>query len=155
MSVGAQPAEISTVVASPLQLHSSATPIHSPSTNVFHSAVVGQINLPSVSSQVGHATAVVTSGHAAPCASQPNTNPFYTKFMQGNIRICQGCRNTLRLLDGSIPAPPFDLVIARAERRSFRDKSGTLITPRQEQTCHYHLRLDCVSCGTKFYSSSP
>lgn len=120
-----------------------------PSANVFHSAVVGQINLPS---QLGNATTVITStpGTCSQSAVQststnlPNTNPFYVKFIQGNIRICQGCRSTLRSQDGSIPNPPFDVIIARAERRSFRDKSGVLITPRQEQTCHYHLRLDCV-----------
>ena len=74
----------------------------------------------------------------------PNINPFYVKFIQGNIRMCQGCKTTVRLSDSSIPPPPFDLVVARSERRQFRDKNGTLVTPRQEQTCHYHLRLDCI-----------
>ena len=46
-------------------------------------------------------------------------------------------------MNGSIPSP-FDLAIARSERRSFRDKFGTLVTPLQEQTCHYHLSLQCV-----------
>ena len=58
--------------------------------------------------------------------------------------MCQGCKSTLRLSDSSVPPPPFDLAIGRSERRQFRDKNGTLVTPRQEQTCHYHLRLDCV-----------
>ena len=75
---------------------------------------------------------------------QPNNNPFYVKFIQGNIRMCQGCKSTLQLSDSSVPPPPFDLAIGRSERRQFRDKNGTLVTPRQEQTCHYHLRLDCV-----------
>ena len=35
----------------------------------------------------------------------------------------------VRLTDGSIPAPPFDLVMARAEQCTFRDKSGVLVTP--------------------------
>ena len=124
------------------------TAVHVPSANVFHSAVVGQINLPS---QLGHATSVISPSSSnsqsvvqTSSATPPNTNPFYVKFMQGNIRMCQGCRSSLRSQDGSIPNPPFDAVIARAERRSFRDKNGVLITPRQEQTCHYHLRLDCV-----------
>lgn len=55
--------------------------------------------------------------------------------------MCQGCRS---LSDGSIPIPPFDLVMDRSEWRTFRDKSGVLITPLQEKTSHYHLRLDCV-----------
>ena len=116
----------------------------SQSTNVFHSSVVGQINLPS---QLGHGSTMISaSQNTSPstCSIQPNTNPFYVRFIQGNIRMCQGCRSSLRLQDGSIPVPPFDLVIARAERKTFRDKSGELVTPRQEQTCHYHLRLDCI-----------
>ena len=52
----------------------------------------------------------------------------------------------LRLTDGSIPAPPFDLVMARAERCTFRDKSGVLVTPLQQQPSqqpsHYHIHLD-------------
>ena len=56
----------------------------------------------------------------------------------------QGCRSPLRLTDGSIPAPPFDLVMARAERRKFRDKIGVLVTPLQQQPNHYHLHLDCA-----------
>ena len=35
-------------------------------------------------------------------------------------------------------------MIARAERRQFRDTSGALITPRKKTATHYHCRLDCV-----------
>ena len=56
-----------------------------------------------------------------------------------NIRMCQGCRSSLRLTDGSILAPPFDLVMARAQRRTFRDKSSILVTPLQQQSSRYHL----------------
>ena len=52
----------------------------------------------------------------------------HTRFIQGDIRMCQGCRSR------SIPVPPFDMVIARAEQKSFRDKNGKLVTPCQEQT---------------------
>ncbi len=104
----------------------------------FPSAIVGQVNMGS--SLCSHTT--VGLNQVLPC--QPNINPFYVKFIQGNIRMCQGCHSTVRSSDGSIPAPPFDLVIARAERRTFRDKSGVFITPYQEQTCHYHVRLDCI-----------
>ena len=48
----------------------------------------------------------------------------------------------LRLTDGSTPAPSFDLVIARAERCTFLDKSGVLVTPLQQQPSHYHIHLD-------------
>ena len=40
-------------------------------------------------------------------------------------------------------SPPYDLAIARAERRQFRDTSGTLITPRKETAAHNHC-IDCV-----------
>ena len=45
----------------------------------------------------------------------PNVNPFYCKFLGGNIRVCRGCHGSLRTADSGIPPPPFDLVIARAE----------------------------------------
>ena len=38
----------------------------------------------------------------------PNTNPFYVNAIKGNIRVCRGCRGSLKYLDGSVPAPPFD-----------------------------------------------
>ena len=72
-----------------------------------------------------------------------NTNPFYLKFIFGNIRMCQGRRRTLRTADGMIPPPPYDLTIARAERHSFRDTAGNLITPGKE-TSYYHCRIDLI-----------
>lgn len=82
------------------------------------------------------------SSSASPSA--PNTNPFYVCFIEGNIRKCQGCKSFLGGSDGSVPAPPFDLCIARAERRSYRDATGVLRTPQKEQPAHYHLNLACV-----------
>ena len=123
--------------------HSSTLSVFS-STNVFNSSVVGQINVPS---QSAHGPTVITASQTAPqstCSIQPNTNPFYVRFIQGNIRMCQGCKSSLHLSDGSIPVPPFDVAVARAERKTFRDKNGELVTPRQEQTCHYHFRIDCI-----------
>ena len=43
-----------------------------------------------------------------------NPNPFYLKFITGNIRICQGCRQSLRTSSGLIPDPPYNLVVARS-----------------------------------------
>ena len=79
-----------------------------------------------------------------PIPVSPNSNPFYLKFITGNIRICQGCRGSLRSIDGEIPPPPYNLTIARAERRSFRDVCGNLVTPNKETVSHYHCRVDCV-----------
>ena len=48
----------------------------------------------------------------------PNVNPFYVKF--GNIRVCQGCKGSLRTTDNRVPTP-YDIAAARAENRLFRD----------------------------------
>ena len=54
----------------------------------------------------------------------PNCNPFYLKFITGTIRMCQGCRHTLRLADGTVLPPPNDLTITRAEILPYRVSSG-------------------------------
>jgi len=46
---------------------------------------------------------------------QPNTNPFYVKFIAGNMRVCQGCRGNLKHQDGSIPASPFDVQLEQSD----------------------------------------
>ena len=71
-------------------------------------------------------------------------NPFFVKVLAGNICVCQGCRGSLRLTDGSVPSPPFDQVIARMEKRSYRDAAGVLKTPTRLSASHYHLKITCV-----------
>ena len=71
-------------------------------------------------------------------------NPFFVKVLGGKIRVCQGCRGSLRLTNGSVPSPPFDLVIARMEKRSYRDATGILKTPTRPSAAHYHLKITCV-----------
>ena len=56
----------------------------------------------------------------------------------GTLECARVVEVLLRLTDGSILAPPFDLVMARAEWCTFRDKSGILVTPLQQQPSHYH-----------------
>ena len=80
-----------------------------------------------------------------------NSNPFYLKFISGNIRICQGCRSSLRATDGTIPLPPYNLTIARAERRTFRDTSGNLVTPNKESVSHYHCQVECIKAVEPFF----
>ena len=58
--------------------------------------------------------------------------------------MCQGCCNSLRNNDQTIPPAPYDLLVARSESRAFRDSSGTLVTPRRETVSHYHGRLECI-----------
>ena len=67
----------------------------------------------------------------------------------------QGCRGSLRLADGTIPNSPYDVVIARLEKRQFRDSSGMLKTPSKPSAVHYHFRLACVrACDAHFLPSS-
>ena len=73
-----------------------------------------------------------------------NTNPFYLKKLSGNIRICQGCRGSLRLANGAIPNPPHDIVVARLEKRQYHDPSGVRKTPAKPSAAHYHPRLSCI-----------
>ena len=76
-----------------------------------------------------------------------NVNPFYCKLLAGNIRVCRGCRGSLRTTDGGVPPSTYNLIIARAERCTFRNTSGELITPRRETICHYH-------CKNRVYTGS-
>ena len=50
----------------------------------------------------------------------------------------------LKTSDGAIPSPPFDLTIARAEQRPFRDSSGNLITPKRPTVYRYHFKVECI-----------
>ena len=87
------------------------------------------------------------SMHLHPTSVAVNINPFYLKPLAGNIRVCQGCRGSVRLFNGSIPAPPFDFVVARMEKRPFRTASGDLQTPAYASAAHYHARLTCIKAA--------
>lgn len=56
--------------------------------------------------------------------------------------------------DGSIPAPPLNPGVARAERHTLRGASGTLRMLLKEQPAHYHLNLPCIRCFFQFVSHS-
>ena len=73
-----------------------------------------------------------------------NLDPFYLKFIRGNIRTCQGCRGSLRASDSSIPDAPNDLCIAHAEKRPYRDYPGVLVTPSTYKPSRYHAQLACI-----------
>ena len=66
------------------------------------------------------------------------SSTIWILFM-GTLECTRVVELILRLTDGSIPAPPFDLVMARAERYTFRDKSGVLVTPLKQHPSHYHI----------------
>ena len=79
--------------------------------------------------------------HPPTSLGSSSSNPFFLKFIQGNIRVCQGCRGSVRKVDSSIPQAPFDLAVARFERR---DKTGELRTPTLDQAAHYHIQPSCI-----------
>lgn len=56
--------------------------------------------------------------------SPKSSHPFFIRFIAGNIHMCQGCKNSVRLSDGFIPSPPHDIVVARLERRQYFDKKS-------------------------------
>ena len=78
---------------------------------------------------------------STPPSLPANPNPFYIKFISGNIRVCQRCKGSLRTAGNSIPIL-HNLCIARAEKRPYGDASGNLITSKSHNSykaCHYHL----------------
>ena len=93
---------------------------------------------------VGSLGPLVSQTVNLPSYLPPNTNPFYVRLIEGNIRMCQGCKTSLRNANGSIPLPPYDLAVARYERRCYRDKTGELQTPQREQAVHYHIKVPCI-----------
>lgn len=56
--------------------------------------------------------------------------------------------------DGSIPTPPYNIVIARMERRQFKDSTGALCTSSRPSAVRYHLKLACVRTVDPYFVSS-
>ncbi len=57
----------------------------------------------------------------------------------------------MRSASGLVPNPPFDIALARLEKRQFRDKNGDLRTPTSEQPSHYHLQVSCVKIVDPYF----
>ena len=75
----------------------------------------------------------------------PNANPFYLKEMTTRIKVCQGCRRSLKSTKGELQPPPYDYCIVRKERRPYTDRvTGQLRTPSWESDAHYHLQEKSV-----------
>lgn len=74
----------------------------------------------------------------------PNVNPFFIKPMNNLIRLCHGCRGSLRDNKDEIPSPPYDFCIARKERNPFKHNSGKMMIPGKETDSHYHLKISCI-----------
>ena len=73
-----------------------------------------------------------------------NTNPFYLKFITGNIRIMPGMQTVTAYNGREYTHTPYNLTVARKERCTFRDASGTLVTPQKEAAAHYHCHVVCL-----------
>ena len=50
----------------------------------------------------------------------------------------------MKISDGAVRSPPFDLTIAHAEQHPFRDSSGNLITLKRPTVYHYHFKVECI-----------
>ena len=117
----------------------SAPPAHLPGSSPPPLVFVGQSN--------NYTSPLLQPNTFLTTPAPVNMNPFYIKFITGNIRICHGCRSSLCTTTGMVPNPPYDITIARAERRPYRDVSGNLVTPQKETAAHYHVRIDCVKAA--------
>ena len=95
-----------------------------------------------------------SSAGASCTTGPPNPNPFYLKFITGNIHICQGCRQSLRTSSGSILDPPYNLVVARSEKRPYRDSSGELVIPSSYSNAYYHVAVSCISHAEPMFHPS-
>ena len=72
-------------------------------------------------------------------------NPHTLKFVCGNIRVCQSCRDSFRLADGSPRSPPLDLCVAHLGKRQYwNSTSNTWCVPSRETNSHYCARVVCI-----------
>ena len=75
----------------------------------------------------------------------PNNNSFFVKPMSNLIKVCQGCRGSLRTAEDTIPSPPHNFCIARKELRKYKDAhTGIMKTSSHWSDSHYHLHKDCI-----------
>ena len=70
-----------------------------------------------------------------------NVNPVYHKV----LGVCRGCRGSLRPADGRIPPPLYDIITAQAERCTFQNSSGELVTPNCGE-------LVTPNCGMEYWN---
>ena len=71
---------------------------------------------------------------------QPSTlGAFAVKFIEGNISVCQGCRNKYP----KNPLPPQDLCLQHQEWREFTP-AGSVIPQYRWDNAYYHCSSQCV-----------
>lgn len=84
-----------------------------------------------------------------------NYNPFVLKFIAGNIRICQSCRSSLCLTDGSVPFPPYDLCVSRLDKRPYwHESSRSWFSPTRESNLYYCAKLSCLQVSNPGFIGS-
>jgi hypothetical protein len=75
-----------------------------------------------------------------PFSTPMASSPFLLKYTTRRISVCQGrCGRPMRTEDGQMYPAPFDLCVARKERRPFiSPKDGTKLIGRENDS-HYPL----------------
>ena len=76
--------------------------------------------------------------------TQPSRLVFRVCKLNNRITTCYGCRaKFMRGADGSVPVPPFDLILKCSEMREYYGKDGN---KRQKENCntYYHPNITCI-----------
>ena len=81
-----------------------------------------------------------------PFSSRPSEkSEFFLKWASRRITVCQGkCQRPMRDEQGRIYPPPYDLCLARKERRSYRSPLDGMKKLGKESDSHYHFKRSCV-----------
>ena len=81
-----------------------------------------------------------------PSTSSPFENSgFFLKWVSRRISACQGkCQRPMRNEEGRIYPPPYDICLARKERRWYNSPADGTRKLGKEGDCHYHLKKSCV-----------
>ena len=70
---------------------------------------------------------------------QPQSNPFFVKFLLKQIKICQGCHSGYQHgLNGDLLPPPYDIIIGHFERQQYSDQVTGLTRLSRETCVCYH-----------------
>ena len=96
---------------------------------------------------------ITVQNYASPFDDRPLSSPsspfenagFFLKWVSRRISVCQGkCQRPMRNEEGRIYPPPYDLCLARKERRSYKSPVDGTTKLGKEGDCHYHLKKSCV-----------
>jgi hypothetical protein len=57
--------------------------------------------------------------------------------------MCYGCGNAIRI-PPHVPAPPYDIVVAREKYSNYRDKEGHVKVTSRKSYVHYYCKMSCI-----------